>query len=179
MKEERFKIKEFLESGDDDTAKWEIGISEMEKTISKLQKGWNEDYYSVSLRTKERPIKIFGREATLIVFRPFGVEFTKDAWKHKEQWCPYIKKPIEYWIKIGHRRWLWNVGILWYIEKIEPKVIEKALLTKTPEYKKAAEEISDYASKEINKITNHLKCLYPEPEFDNLIRENTDLNYYY
>lgn len=174
----RLKIDTFLKTGEDDTLKWDKEIKETKKAISKLKpKEWNEYYYSLMI--EERSIKIFNRDATIIKFTPLEIVWKEDTMRHKLQWCPYPNPPVEHWIKIGDKMLQWNTGRNWFIDRIKPEQLERGIIKRTPEYQKAGKYISEYASKEIEKTVKTLKEKYPEDIFSELIRANTDPDYWY
>ena len=63
--------------------------------------------------------------------------------------------------------------------KINLETLEKDLIKRTPEYKKATEDIIKYANLKIGEIVSNLKEKYPEPIFADCITANTDPDYYY
>jgi len=174
----KINIDKFLKSGEDDNLKWEKSVTESQEAIAKLKPNtWNKELYS--LRIEELPVTLFGEEALIIKFKPLEVEFGVNPIGHEEEWLPSHNQEIMYWIKIGEKRWHLSLAGSWEMAKINLETLETDLIKKTPEYKKATEDISKYANLEIAKIVSTLKEKYPEPIFADCITANTDPNYYY
>ena len=170
---ERFKIKEFLENSVDDTKEFDKLVSLTKKNIKKLTpKKWNSYYYDLRIKTVDK-LNVFGSYAEIIDFVPLDtVVWEKDAVTHTLQWCPYGNYRSTFWLYINGKRFKLE-------SKGKAEYIERQIIKKTLEFSKGRTEICKYAEKEIKKVVEHLKSKYPEKEFENLIRMNTDPDYWY
>jgi len=175
---EKFNIEEFITSGNDNSKEFNKSVKISKSEIKKLKpKKWNDYFYK--LRIKEVPIKLFGKDASIIWYQPLRTKYDTDMSLHKKQWCPYDQPPAEYWVKIGNKMWKWYGSMYWSLDNVKAERVEVFLLEETPVFKKYNKEIAEYSEIEIKKIQDFLHEKYPYEELSDVINRCTDPEYWY